>query len=167
MSRLIAAVGALGVLATAWVAVDGYRIEGGAEALVRHAAGGLVASLLVLFAQAWFAIFLAGSLRVPGAGLRLRQPEVERRRLRRTALAVVVSASLAVGVTMAAFGSGLLAYAREVAQASHAVTALAALATQVVALAMGLRGVAQAERALVTVEATWVSARPEQSGDGA
>jgi hypothetical protein len=161
MSRLIATVGALGVVASVWVAIGGYRVAGGGEELVRHAAGGLIASLLALFAQAWFAVFLASSLRVPGA---LSRPlVVEQSRLRRAALLVAGSASLAVLVTMAAFGSGLLTYAREVAPAWHAALAFGSIATQVVALGIGLRGVLDAERALGAVEAAWNAGRPEET----
>lgn len=150
MARLIAAVGALGVLATVVVSARGFLLVDDTEALVRHAAGGLVAVLLALLAHAWFLLFALAATRVPGSAW-ARSPG-SRERSRRHAVKAAVAAAAAVVGTLVAFATGLLTYAREVDGAWHGGLGLGAAALQIIGLAAGLRGVASIEEDLRAVE---------------
>jgi hypothetical protein len=150
MARWIAAIGALGVVATMIASAQGYVLTSEPAVLMQHAATGLVACLLVLFAQAWFVLFLAGTRRACDPSSEVSS--VDRLELRRLALVVAAAGAVSATTTALAFVSGLLAYTRDAPPALHGGLALAAILVDTAALWNALRFVDKAEQVLRVVE---------------
>jgi hypothetical protein len=155
MARLIAGIGGLGVLATVGVALQGWLLSHEPAAVVRHAGLGLVAFLLALFPQTWFALYAVFQSRslssqvTAGAG---PTPNVVRHSLRRLARVMSLAAATAIASSALAFVSGPLAYTRDVAPALHGGSTVVAIASQAVALWMALRVAGETEEVLRAIE---------------
>lgn len=154
MSRLIAGIGGLGMLATIGVALQGWLLPHEPAAVVRHAGLGLVALLLTLFPQTWFAlvaVFQARSL-ASRATADASSTTSLHNSLRRLARVMSLAAATAIASTAIAFVSGPLAYTRDATPALHGGLAVLAIASQAVALWMALRVAGETEEVLRAIE---------------
>jgi hypothetical protein len=147
MSRWMAAIAVLGLVAALGASVQGHALpDEGTKPLVLHAATGFVAFLLVLLAQSWFAIFMAAGPWVARAAA--RGVPSERTDLRGQVLVVVALSGIAVATAMAAFVTGLFVYARDMGPFWHGTLALATVICQCAAIVVGLRAVTSIESQL-------------------
>ncbi|HUP22133.1 MAG TPA: hypothetical protein VNB06_04245 [Thermoanaerobaculia bacterium] len=150
MSRWIAAIAVLGLVAAIGVSVQGYALpDDGSRPLVLHAGAGLVAFLLALLAQSWFAIFLAAG---PWVARGIARDVPSERTELRSQFFVVALSGIAVATAMAAFVTGLFVYARDMGPFWHGTLALATVIFQGAAIVVGLRGVASMESQLRNLE---------------
>ena len=148
---VLIAVAALGLVAVAGAGYHWFGGDPGDRHL--HLLLALIASLLLLFAQSWILIYLAGTGRLIGktaaeGGLD-PAANAEARRLRRRALPFLVLAALSV---LAAFLSGALAMVGLISNELHGAFFFVALVAQAGALWAARPALAETERRIRAID---------------